>query len=709
MANDKTYDRHVNIWINGKEVVNNISSIKKEMLNLTNETAKATRGTTEYNEKVAELKKVKAILKEHQDNIASTETSWSKLKKSFGAVQIALMAGLGVLAVAWKGAKEVIASTDILGDKFERTIGGWKGGLDAFARSLATINEGGLKNLGKKIREGIDEGRRYADSLDSIDEKTRALQIAESEASNEILKQTEISRSNTHSKEEQIAAGKKIIQLEEDLTKIRTGIANQGYLNESKNIQNATHLTEAQLLSYAKQEEQMVANIARGKEYNDMVKQKNELENSIRTDAINRIAISETEVNTVKELTEKIAGATEETKRFAFAAANMPGDEKMQLFSEKYVAYQQAIGSGLENTMRTRVRVANNEDKLNKDAIKGLEDKTKTENKAALETAQIAQDVADYKENLDKEYFKALDKKTKKENEAALESAQIAQDVRDVIEKTDDDYQKNKEKKEKAIADNDQKLLEAKKKTTQAAQNFISAIFDRQFSKLDEQYKKDIAAAGDNAVLKAKIEEDYAKKKNALARRAAIFEKAAALVSIGISVAKGIAEATAAAVATLGASLLLIPWIIAAGVIQAAAVVAKPIPEFSSGGFTASGSKHEPAGIVHTGEYVVNAEMVASPVTGPVIRALEDYRINNLPGYANGGGPDISSSGSGTGGSAAGLIATDPELKAILRGVGRFLSKLDRDGVNMKFGWNEADNVKKGLNKLNDIEDSVKM
>src|ERR1035437_782460 len=169
MANDKTYDRHVNIWINGKEVVNNISSIKKEMLSLTNETAKATRGTTEYNEKVAELKKVKAILKEHQDNIASTETSWSKLKKSFGAVQIALMAGLGVLAVAWKGAKEVIASTDILGDKFERTIGGWKGGLDAFARSLATINEGGLKNLGKKIREGIDEGRRYADSLDSID------------------------------------------------------------------------------------------------------------------------------------------------------------------------------------------------------------------------------------------------------------------------------------------------------------------------------------------------------------------------------------------------------------------------------------------------------------------------------------------------------------------------------------------------------------
>ena len=46
----------------------------------------------------------------------------------------------------------------------------------------------------------------------------------------------------------------------------------------------------------------------------------------------------------------------------------MPGDEKMQLFTDKYVAYQQAIGSGLENTMRTRVRVAKNEDALNKAA-----------------------------------------------------------------------------------------------------------------------------------------------------------------------------------------------------------------------------------------------------------------------------------------------------------------------------------------------------
>ena len=60
MANDKTYDRHINIWINGKEVQNDISSIKKEMFNLTNETGQNYRGTDEYNQKGCRVKESKS-------------------------------------------------------------------------------------------------------------------------------------------------------------------------------------------------------------------------------------------------------------------------------------------------------------------------------------------------------------------------------------------------------------------------------------------------------------------------------------------------------------------------------------------------------------------------------------------------------------------------------------------------------------------------
>jgi hypothetical protein len=700
MANDKTYDRHVNIWINGKEVKNDISSIQKEMMNLTNEVKRTTRGTDEYNQKVAELKKVKQILKEHQDNIKATGTAWDGVKKFFSGAQGLFIAGLAGITSAYKSLKDVISSTDSLKDRFEKTLGGWKGGYDALARSIATISEGGLKNLGKRIREGIDEGRRYAESLDSIDEKTRALQIAESEASNEILKQTEISRSNKYSKDQQIEAGHKIIELEDKLALIRSGIAEQAYLNESKNIQNATHLTEAEILSYAKQEAQMVANIEAGKKYNKMIQDRD----VIQAISLSGVKLTEQQTTQWTRLNKAIADASNQTKYYAAAAATMPGDEKMQLFTDKYVAWQQAIGSSLENTMRTRIRTANNEDQLNKQAIKGIEDKTKAENAAALESVQIDEDVRAYTEKTDKDYFKALDEKTKKENAAALESAQIAQDVADYTENLDKEYFEKLDKKTAAEEEYNQKLLSQKQKLFQNLGGLENALFDAQFAKLDAQYKKDLAAAGDNAVAKAKIEEEYTKKKNALSRRAAVVEKIAALFSIGIDTAKGIANAASKVV-----TLPLIPWIVANGVLQAAIVAAKPVPQYAVGGYTKHGGKYEPAGIVHAGEWIANADMVASPVTGPVIRALEDFRANNMPGYANGGMAMGGSQQGPGGGSAATLISTDPELKILIRQNSILLAALRRDGVNMKFGYIEADNVRKGLDKLSDIEDKVAM
>ena len=64
------------------------------------------------------------------------------------------------------------------------------------------------------------------------------------------------------------------------------------------------------------------------------------------------------------------------------------------------------------------------------------------------------------------------------------------------------------------------------------------------------------------------------------------------------------------------------------------------------GGYTRPGGKYEPAGIVHAGEWVATQEMVKSPITGPVISALERQRMsfagsglmnNNPYGYAAGG------------------------------------------------------------------------
>lgn len=56
--------------------------------------------------------------------------------------------------------------------------------------------------------------------------------------------------------------------------------------------------------------------------------------------------------------------------------------------------------------------------------------------------------------------------------------------------------------------------------------------------------------------------------------------------------------------------------------------------EFYDGGFTGSGGKYQPAGIVHKGEYVTPQHVMKNPAAAPHISALESMR---LKGYADGG------------------------------------------------------------------------
>lgn len=102
---------------------------------------------------------------------------------------------------------------------------------------------------------------------------------------------------------------------------------------------------------------------------------------------------------------------------------------------------------------------------------------------------------------------------------------------------------------------------------------------------LQKQYEKDTENAGNNAEAKKKIEEDYQKKSNALKRKQAIFDKAQALFNIGIQTAMAVISATSLPPIGLG-PVLGIPFAIKAavsGAIQAAVVLAKPIPKYKGG------------------------------------------------------------------------------------------------------------------------------
>lgn len=78
----QSYDRRINLYINGTKVRNDAASIRKEMYKLTNELSHLTIGTAEYNRKAAELRNLKSIYNRHQETLRATTHEVDKLNKS---------------------------------------------------------------------------------------------------------------------------------------------------------------------------------------------------------------------------------------------------------------------------------------------------------------------------------------------------------------------------------------------------------------------------------------------------------------------------------------------------------------------------------------------------------------------------------------------------------------------------------------------------
>jgi TP901 family phage tail tape measure protein len=81
MAQNSTYTRRINLYINGTEVKNDVSSIKKEMMKLVTAQSKMAIGSREYIAAGQKIQSLNAILKQHRSQLNSTANSWSGLSR----------------------------------------------------------------------------------------------------------------------------------------------------------------------------------------------------------------------------------------------------------------------------------------------------------------------------------------------------------------------------------------------------------------------------------------------------------------------------------------------------------------------------------------------------------------------------------------------------------------------------------------------------
>lgn len=242
----QSYDRRINLYINvdGKDIQNNVQSIRGELQKLVNQQNKMTIGSEEYIKQTAKIKQLNSILAQHRAGLKEIETP---LQKVIGfAKNLAPAFGFTALAAGAKYAfGQIVNSTDVLSTKWAIFTGGLKSGLNEFWRTIATGDWSGFLT---NFKEAVRVGREYEEILDRVEEKTRALKIAEAESRAEELRLEEMLRNKTLSKAERIKAGQDRIKLEEDLSKQRVKVAQDTFDAELAVTMQQTRLSKERLM-----------------------------------------------------------------------------------------------------------------------------------------------------------------------------------------------------------------------------------------------------------------------------------------------------------------------------------------------------------------------------------------------------------------------------------------------------------------------------
>lgn len=213
-----------------------------------------------------------------------------------------------------------------------------------------------------------------------------------------------------------------------------------------------------------------------------------------------------------------------------------------------------------------------------------------------------------------------------------------------------------------------------------SASDFIQASMNAEVSAIEERYDAEIERAGNNSTQVSKLEDkkeaEIAKVKNKYNKKAMAIEISQAVASTAMAAIN--AYASAAAVPVVGYILgpIAAAAALAAGALQIATIKKQHEAQskgYYSGGFTGKGPRRQVAGLVHSDEFVVNAEGVNNPNVRPILHFLDQAQKNNTIGSLTAAdvsrvvtAPVVSSTASQNTAETTIQMANDPETKDIL-------------------------------------------
>lgn len=174
-----------------------------------------------------------------------------------------------------------------------------------------------------------------------------------------------------------------------------------------------------------------------------------------------------------------------------------------------------------------------------------------------------------------------------------------------------------------------------------AASSYAQACSDAEVARISKNYEDQIAAAGNNSKMRAKLEKErdkeIAKAKTAANAKAMKIELAQAIAQSALGAISAYSSTMAGA--PYPANLVLAPIsagiALAAGALQIATIKKQHEAEtagYYEGGFTGGHRYRKEAGVVHEGEFVANHKAVQNPNIQPFLSFLDHAQRNNTVG-----------------------------------------------------------------------------
>ena len=280
-----------------------------------------------------------------------------------GALSGAITVGLNAIK---KFAQDVIANSNVIGDKWNRTMTGMKKGYEAF---LTVIASSDWSNFFSNIERAYREGRELAEMQEALFEMQNATSLTETRNSIEISRQTAIMRDTTKTNQERIDAANEILRLEKEIMAVKEKTAERARDAALKEIAIKTkgELSEEDMTFLVDdyfQNEEMIDAAGEYLKLEDRLKELKtsrwEPENWLLIPQINK-AIDAVEQQ-MKELmadTEELDKVVEIQRKY-----DLLNDEQIQNYVKAQTDYQKAQADFEQSTLRARTTLAKLKEEL---------------------------------------------------------------------------------------------------------------------------------------------------------------------------------------------------------------------------------------------------------------------------------------------------------------------------------------------------------